>query len=263
MKYLDIDHIKDNLRTQEFGQKLFYFESLPSTSSQLSEFSQNRGSPGTVMIAEQQTAGRGRQGNAWYSPPGLGLYFSLLLKPALPSIKLSGLTLALGTSAAEAVEKTAGTPVAVKWPNDLYCNGRKVGGILTEMQSQGGLIDRVIVGIGLNVNNDFIPLELCETASSLLLESGQACSREDLLLGILTRMEDDYRTFIEQGFKAFAERLSARFFLGNKWVTVQDGRGERLKGVVTGFDLDGGLLLINDQGQTVKCSSGTVTEMER
>ncbi|OGF17498.1 MAG: biotin--[acetyl-CoA-carboxylase] ligase, partial [Candidatus Edwardsbacteria bacterium RIFOXYD12_FULL_50_11] len=165
MKNLDIKYIQKNLRTLEFGRKLFYFDRLDSTSSHLAELSKGLAGQGTVVIAEQQTAGRGRQGNSWYSPPGPGLYFSLLLKPKLPSIKLSGLTLALGCSAAEAIEKVVKNPIAVKWPNDLYCNSRKVGGILTEMQSHGGLIDNAVVGIGLNVNNQSVPPELSDIAS--------------------------------------------------------------------------------------------------
>ncbi len=263
MKPLDIEYIKKNLRTREFGRELLYFEQLDSTSSHLAELS--RGSAarqGIVVVAEQQTAGRGRQGNSWYSPPGPGLYLSLLLKPALPSIKLSGMTLALGCSAAEAIEGIAKAPMAVKWPNDLYCNNRKVGGMLTEMQSHGGLIDNAVIGIGLNVNNELVPLDLCDTASSLRLETGKVCSREDLLMGLLYGLETDYRIFREQGLKAFTERLSARFFLKGKRASVQDGLGIRLRGVVSGFDSDGGLLLADDQGRTVKCSSGTVMEME-
>lgn len=263
MKKLDIKYIHKNLKTREFGRKLFYFEQLDSTSSHLAELSKGSARQGTIVIAEQQTAGRGRQGNIWYSPPGPGLYFSLLLRPGLPSVKLSGLTLALGCSAAEAIEKIVKNPVTVKWPNDLYCNNRKVGGMLTEMQSHGGLIDNAVIGIGLNVNNESVPLELCETATSLLLETGKACSREDLLIGLLTRLEEDYRTFREQGLKAFAERLAGRFFLKNKWVSVQDGLGVQMNGVATGFDADGGLLLVNDAGQTVKCSAGTVMEIEK
>lgn len=263
MKYLDIDYIKDNLRTREFGQKIFYFERLDSTSRYLSDFMQNNERQGTVAIAEQQTAGRGRQGNVWYSPPGLGLYFSVLLRPQLSSIKLSGLTLALGTSAAEAAQKVSGAPVEVKWPNDLYCNGRKVGGILTEMQSKDGTVSGAIVGIGINVNNEMIPLELCETASSLYLESGRACAREDLLTALLSQMETDYGSFREHGFKTFSERLSERFFLKNKWVSVRDEAGRTVKGVATGFDAEGGLLLITEDGGSAKCSSGTVLEISR
>ncbi|HAD81140.1 MAG: biotin--[acetyl-CoA-carboxylase] ligase [Candidatus Edwardsbacteria bacterium RifOxyA12_full_54_48] len=262
MKNLDIKYIQKNLRTLEFGRKLFYFDRLDSTSSHLAELSKGLAGQGTVVIAEQQTAGRGRQGNSWYSPPGPGLYFSLLLKPKLPSIKLSGLTLALGCSAAEAIEKVVKNPIAVKWPNDLYCNSRKVGGILTEMQSHGGLIDNAVVGIGLNVNNQSVPPELSDIASSLLLETGKTCSREDLLIGLLTRLEDDYRAFAKQGLPAFADRLSGRFFLKGKRASVQDGLNLQLKGVVIGFDSDGGLLLADDRGRTVKCSSGTVMEME-
>jgi BirA family biotin operon repressor/biotin-[acetyl-CoA-carboxylase] ligase len=263
MKYLDIDYIKENLRTREFGQKIFYFEKLDSTSSRLSDYMQNNERQGTVIIAEQQTAGRGRQGNVWYSPPNLGLYFSILLRPEQAPIRLNGLTLALGTSAAEAIERTSGAAIEVKWPNDMFSNGRKVGGILTEMHFKDGTVFGAIVGMGINVNNEMIPLELCETASSLYLESGKACVREDLLVAVLSQMEADYESFLEQGFKPFSERLTPRFFLKNKWISVKDDRGELVEGVVTGFDAEGGLLLIKEDGGSAKCSTGTVMEISR
>ncbi len=262
MKYLDIDYIKGNLRTRQFGRELFYFEESGSTSDQLlSLLSKDGLSQGALVLAEQQTAGKGRQGNSWYSPPATGLYFSLLLRPNLPSVKLSGLTLAFGALLAESIEKIVGVPLYVKWPNDLYCHNKKIGGILTEMQSQSGLINTVVVGIGLNVNNEVIPSELQEKASSLYLETRQTIFREDLLIGILADLERDYETFIARGFEVFAERLNSRFYLKNRRVSVEDGLGIPLTGVVTGFDLDGGLMLINDRGQAIKCTAGTVLEI--
>jgi BirA family biotin operon repressor/biotin-[acetyl-CoA-carboxylase] ligase len=216
---------------------------------------------GTIVIAEEQKTGRGRSGNSWYSPPGVGLYFSLLLRPRANPIKMQGLTLALGCSAAKTLETAAGVPVEIKWPNDLYCKGRKLGGILSESDLRADLVDTVTIGLGLNLNNRMLPLELCKTATSLELESGRHLRREDLLITLLTGLEKDYLKFKEHGFSAFAEELRPRFFLNQKMVMVAGDDGRFQKGVVTGFDVQGALLLLDRDGQNIRCSSGTVAEI--
>ena len=261
MHILEIDYIKQNIKTAGFGQKLYYFEKLGSTNDQLKELAASNVPEGTVIIAEEQKAGRGRSGNSWYSPPGVGLYLSLLLRPKANPIKMQGLTLALGCSAAKTLEAAAGMPVEIKWPNDLYCRGRKLGGILSESDLKAGLVDNVVIGMGFNLNNQMLPLELCETATSLELESGKHIFREDLLIALLTNLEKDHQRFLEQGFSAFVEELKPRFFLNQKWVLVSGDDGQFQKGVVTGFDAQGALLLLDQDGQTICCSSGTVAEI--
>jgi BirA family biotin operon repressor/biotin-[acetyl-CoA-carboxylase] ligase len=254
---LDIDRIKENLRTESFGQSLFYFEKLGSTSDKLAELAKGGAPEGTAIVAETQTAGRGRDGNAWYSPPGLGLYLSVLLRPSLPAIRLSGLTLALGQAAALAVEQVSPAKVQLKWPNDLFCNGRKIGGLLTDNAG-----DFVVAGVGINANNELIPLELCDTASSIYLETGSGVYREDLTVKVLENMESHYLRFVEQGFDAFREQIEKRFYLTKRWVSVEAGSGRPVRGVATGLDSQGSLLIIDPEGQTVRVQSGTVTEIE-
>ncbi|MDI6740805.1 MAG: biotin--[acetyl-CoA-carboxylase] ligase, partial [Candidatus Edwardsbacteria bacterium] len=262
MKYLQIDYIKENLHTHFVGKNLIYFERLGSTSDRLKQMAGDDAPEGTVVIAEQQTAGHGRQSSAWYSPPGTGLYFSILLKPRLPLLKLSGLTLALGCAAAGAVETVCRVELAIKWPNDLYCNGRKCGGILTEIQSRQSEVAYAAAGVGLNVNNDFLPLELCESATSLLLESGQSTFREGLMVQLLTAIERDYQAFLENGLEPFIEPLQSRSYLAGKWVRIEgDDRAVRT-GVATGFDNQGALLLINEKGEIMRMTSGSVLEVK-
>jgi BirA family transcriptional regulator, biotin operon repressor / biotin---[acetyl-CoA-carboxylase] ligase len=261
MQTLQIDYIKENLKTAGFGQKLYYFEKLGSTSDQLKELAAGSVPEGTIVIAEEQKAGRGREGNSWYSPPGVGLYLSLLLRPLASPIKMQGLTLALGCAAAKTLENAAGVPVEIKWPNDLYCKGRKLGGILTESEMSQDQVGSVIIGLGLNLNNQMLPLELCETATSLELESGRHIFREDLLIALLNALEQDYQRFRERGFSAFMDELRPRFFLNQKWVLITGDDGRHQKGVVTGFDAQGALLLIDQEGRNLSCSSGTVAEL--
>jgi BirA family biotin operon repressor/biotin-[acetyl-CoA-carboxylase] ligase len=263
MKNLQIDYIKENLRTRSFGQKLFYFEKLVSTSDQLWEMAKGELPHGTMVIAEQQKAGRGRQGNSWYSPPSVGLYFSLFLKPGTNPLKFNGLTLMLGNSAASVMEEESKTSIEIKWPNDIYCRGRKLGGILTETRVNSNMVEQAVVGIGLNLNNDFLPLELCETATSLKLETGQHIFREDLLIKILARAEEDYQKFMDQGLAPFLVGIAGRSYLNQRWVQVRDEDGAAVKGLATGIDAQGALLLIDDQGKDLRCVAGTVQEIEK
>lgn len=273
---LDIDRVKETLRTESFGQSLFYFEKLGSTSDKLAELARGGAPEGTAMVAETQTAGRGRDGNSWYSPPGLGLYVSVLLRPSLPAIRLAGIALALGEAASLAVEQCSPARVQIKWPNDLFCNGRKIGGVLTENAG-----DFIVAGLGINANNELIPLELCDTASSIYLETGSGVYREDLLVRLLENLETHYRQFVDGGVEAFRERIEKRFYLTGRWVSVEAaparppdssarsrdrsarGAGTALRGVATGIDSQGALLIIDTGGQTVRVQSGTVTEIER
>jgi BirA family biotin operon repressor/biotin-[acetyl-CoA-carboxylase] ligase len=215
-----------------------------------------------VVIAEHQTSGRGRQGRSWHSPAGQGLYFSLLLRPGLPAGRLSGLTLALGVSAAEAAERISGISMEVKWPNDLCCRGRKTGGILTELHTIGGLVHTVVVGLGLNVNNRDLPPELSCSAPSLSLESGKHLSREQLLAEMLGAWEQDYEIFLERGLTAFAQRLEGKLMLKGREVQVECG-DQTFCGLLAGCDQEGALLLTDRQGGIVKCLSGTLREVIR
>lgn len=261
MQRLNIDYIRENLRTLSLGQSLYYFEKVSSTNDKLAELARGGAAEGTAILAETQTSGRGRSGNAWYSPPGFGIYLSVLFRPELPAIRLSGITLAWGLSCARAIGQCTPATVMIKWPNDLYLHGRKIGGLLTEhfAEEEGQFL---VLGIGLNVNNELIPLELCDTASSIYLETGCGLYREDLILKILENLEADYRRFVASGLDELREELEPRFYLTKRWVSVEIAKGESVRGVATGFDLQGALLVIDGQGQTVRCQSGTVTEIE-
>jgi len=262
LQKLNIDYIRENLRTHSLGQSLYYFEKLGSTSDKLSELAKGGAAEGTAILAETQTSGRGRSGNAWYSPPGLGIYLSVLFRPELPSIKLSGITLAWGLSCARAIGQCLPAQVMVKWPNDLYLNGRKIGGLLAEHLAEGGPGQFLILGIGINVNNELIPLELCDTASSIYLETGRGIYREDLIVKLLENLESDYRKFCASGLDELRAELEPRFYLTKRWVSVEVSKDEVIRGVATGFDRQGALLVLDGQGQTVRCQSGTVTEIE-
>lgn len=259
---LDIEAVKKILAAHDFFREIHYFEVLDSTSDRLISLAAEGHPQGTVVIAEHQTSGRGRQGRSWHSPAGQGLYFSLLLRPGLPAGRLSGLTLALGVSAAEAAERISGVPLEVKWPNDLYCRGRKAGGILTELHTIGGLVQTVVVGLGLNVNTRDLPPELINLATSLSLEAGTSIPREPLLAEMLGFWEQDYGIFLDRGLTAFAQRLESKLMLKGQEVQVECG-DQTFCGLLAGCDQEGALLLTDRQGGIVKCLSGTLREVIR
>jgi BirA family biotin operon repressor/biotin-[acetyl-CoA-carboxylase] ligase len=157
---------------------------------------------GTVIIAEEQTTGRGRMDRKWYSPKYTGIWMSLILRPNIPLTKAPQLTLLAAVAIVQAIEEMTDLTPEIKWPNDILINGKKITGILTELQAEADRINSVIIGIGMNVNQskeDF-PSDIQNIATSLLIEKGKTISRADLIRGIFTHLEKLYLLFLEQGF---------------------------------------------------------------
>jgi len=195
--------ITEKLQTKVIGHTLYYLDTIDSTNSECRRRSASE-NEGMVILSEQQTAGKGRMGRIWVSPEGKGIWMSLLLKPTLPSDMIPQLTL-IGAAAlclaVEKIETNLKNKVTIKWPNDIVIQGKKVGGILTEMQMSGGKVESVVLGIGLNVNllsTDF-PEPLTSLATSLFLETGKTIQREALVAEILNSFEKLYVQFLEEG----------------------------------------------------------------
>ena len=169
---------------------MHHFETLDSTNDLAKELAAQGAPEGTVVVAETQTGGRGRLGREWNSPPGVGLYVSLVLRPMLPPMELPQITLTTAVAVVRAVRRVTGVAPGIKWPNDLLLNGKKLGGILTEMETESDRIRHVVVGLGLNVNNPAFPPELAATATSLALATGRAFSRVQLLQAWLEEFEE-------------------------------------------------------------------------
>ncbi len=166
------------LSTRELGRTIHHHESLGSTNEVAFRLAQDGAEHGEVVVAEQQTAGKGRRGRVWVSPPGLNLYFSAILRPELPPQRAPELTLVAAVALAEALREF-GTEAAIKWPNDVQIEGRKVAGILTELSAEPERVHFVVVGVGVNLNSQagHFPEELREVATSLALAKGERVSR--------------------------------------------------------------------------------------
>ncbi|MBR3993055.1 MAG: biotin--[Anaerotignum sp.] len=169
------------LKTRKMGHPLYFYPETDTTNDRIRELALEGAPEGTLAVAEMQTAARGRRGRAWQAPAESGIWMSLLLRPNIPPTQASVLTLLAGIALTEAIEAVTGMEVGIKWPNDILLNGKKLVGILTEMDCDMEQIHSVTVGMGINVNTKVFPEELQDIATSLYLESGREYDRAELV----------------------------------------------------------------------------------
>lgn len=183
--------------TQWAGCEIYCFDSIDSTNTKAKELAEAGHPSGTLVVADQQTLGRGRRGRSWESPAGTGIFMTLMLKPDINPNNASMLTLVAAMATARAITEVTGEAAQIKWPNDIVMNGKKVVGILTEMSAQFDYINHIVVGIGINVHNEEFPEEIAKTASSLLLECGHRIHRASLIEAFLEEFERLYAIYLE------------------------------------------------------------------
>ena len=183
--------------TQWAGCEIYCFDSIDSTNTKAKELAEAGHPSGTLVVADQQTLGRGRRGRSWESPAGTGIFMTLMLKPDINPNNASMLTLVAAMATARAITEVTGEAAQIKWPNDIVMNGKKVVGILTEMSAQFDYINHIVVGIGINVHNEEFPEEIAKTASSLLLECGHRIHRASLIEAFLEEFERLYAVYLE------------------------------------------------------------------
>lgn len=244
-----------DLNTQVFGKKVYYFDGLSSTMDTAIELGLKDAPEGTIILAEQQTKGRGRLGRSWISVKYKGIYLSLILRPKILPSQASILTLLIAASICEAIKEATGLDAKIKWPNDIIMGNKKLGGILTELIAETDKINFVVIGIGLNVNND--KKTLISSAVSLKEQKKENINRIILLQEILRRIESNYFLF---------QKLKARPIL-EKWREHNVTLGRRVKvycqkehieGEALDLDIDGGLLIRKDSGIVAKVTAGDV-----
>ena len=200
------------LKTKKMGHPLYFYPETDTTNDRIRELALEGAPEGTLAVAEMQTAARGRRGRAWQAPAESGIWMSLLLRPNIPPTRASVLTLLAGIALTEAIEDVTGMEVGIKWPNDILLNGKKLVGILTEMDCDMEKIHSVTVGMGINVNTKAFPDDLQDIATSLYLESGREYDRAQVVGRAMARFEALYEEFLEQGgvFAPFKERYRAK-----------------------------------------------------
>ena len=242
-----------------FAKQVHHYYKIGSTNSEAMKAASEGASEGSVFLAEEQLAGRGRGDHAWHSARSAGIYCSVILRPEIPPSDALLLSLAAGLAVRAAVTEIAQLPVDLKWPNDLLLGGKKFCGILTEMNAEATRVRHLVIGVGINVNQTKLPAELREIATSLKIETGTEWSRVELCAALLKSLDREYRGLLNDGVAARASVLkrfeeSSSSARGRK-VRVEDGTG--LEGITEGLDARGFLQVRTPEGlRTVL--SGTV-----
>jgi BirA family transcriptional regulator, biotin operon repressor / biotin---[acetyl-CoA-carboxylase] ligase len=254
------DMVRQRLKGSLFGKRIYHFFKTDSTNRVALELGHAGEPEGAIVLAEEQTAGRGRAGRSWNSERAAGIYATLLLRPRLAPVQAPLLTMMAGLSAHSAVQAVTGLTVDLKWPNDLLIRGKKAGGILTEMYAEPGQVRFVIVGIGLNVNQEKFAGELASIATSLRIETGKPQSRMEVLVRLLREFEGDYNRFLREGVASVVARFEAvSSYAKGKRVRVTNG-AESYAGTTAGLGPEGLLQVKRDDGEMVTVIAGDVAE---
>lgn len=242
------------------GREIRVFRETTSTSDVVERLAQDGLAEGVVVFAEAQTAGRGRLGRRWISPPGKGLWFSVLLRPPLRPPETTRLTLAAAVAVARAVRAQTGLAPEVKWPNDLLLRGRKFAGILTELSGEQDRVRHVVLGVGLDVNlvAADLPPELRRLATSLRLELGRPLPRADLAVAVLRELDAVYAQVATPAFERLAEEWEGLCTTLGRPIEVALGT-RRVRGRAEAVDPDGALLVRTEHGRLERITGGDVT----
>lgn len=254
----DADRMRAQLSSRIFGRVLEYHERVGSTNDVILDLAEQDAPHGTACLADEQSAGRGRRGYGWFSPPGCGIWASVLLRPRLAAARTPPLTLCAAAAVAPVLETAAGVSVEIKWPNDLLMGGRKVAGILAESRVVSGDEPVIVIGMGINVNHTRgqFPDELSASATSLRIESGRPVGREELFLAILASLESAYGHYLASGPATLLAEVDAR--LAWQGLTVEADSPAGSAGRVSHIDEEGGLVLDRQDGGPLVIRSGSI-----
>jgi BirA family biotin operon repressor/biotin-[acetyl-CoA-carboxylase] ligase len=254
--------IRPELGENQIGHRIVHYFRTDSTNNVALELAAQGAEHGTVVVAEEQTAGRGRLGRDWYSEKSSGIYASIILRPPLAPAAASVLTLLAGVAVHQAVRSTTGLPVDIRWPNDLLINGKKVCGILTEMSAELDRLHAVVLGIGLNVNHREMPANLKQIATSLRMEGRKIYSRAQILAALLKELEKKYRLLLDAGSAAIAQAwAAASSYAEGKRIRVLSGSDE-FAATTAGLEPNGALRIRREDGREESLVSGEITEVK-
>lgn len=241
------------------GQEVYYFPETDSTNIRAKQLAESKASHGTLVVADQQTAGRGRRGRGWVSPPGCSIYMSILLRPEFLPEKAPMMTLVMAYSVAESLRAYTGLDIQIKWPNDVVLNGKKLVGILTEMSTEIDYINHVVIGVGINVNMDSFSEEIAKTATSLRIEMGKTLKRSTLIAEIMRRFEQDYEEYVKTGNLSGIREAYNRLMVNyGKEVRIL-GAKEPFQALALGINDSGELLVRKEDGSEEAVYAGEVS----
>jgi BirA family transcriptional regulator, biotin operon repressor / biotin---[acetyl-CoA-carboxylase] ligase len=270
----DPDALDSALAGSRFAGHLHFFPSIGSTNAHAMREAEAGAPDGSVYCADEQLAGRGRGAHAWSSPPGCGLYVSILLRPRIPPADILWLSLAAGLAVRHAIQAVTSLQADLRWPNDLLFGGKKLCGILTELNAElppqrastpgtaeAARVRHAVVGVGLNVHQEQFPGELQAIATSLRMETGRTWGRQDLLLALLQSLDCEVAALARasSGLPSYARDLRERLSAASTWVRgkrVRVDEGGGFAGTTEGLDARGFLLVRTSSGLRTVCSGG-------
>jgi BirA family transcriptional regulator, biotin operon repressor / biotin---[acetyl-CoA-carboxylase] ligase len=243
------DEIRLGLKTDILGQQIHYEESVDSTQKIAHRLAYDGAPEGTVVLAEEQLSGRGRMDRKWHSPKYTGIWMSVILRPNILPTRAPQLTLLTAVAVVQAIEEITALTPQIKWPNDILINGKKMTGILTELQAEADRVKTIIIGIGMNVNQktDDFPEEIRPIATSLSIEKGEFISRPALIRAVLTNIEKLYLLYLEKGFYPIKLLWESYAVSIGKHITARTLTGN-ISGKALGITDDGVLMLEDESG---------------
>jgi BirA family biotin operon repressor/biotin-[acetyl-CoA-carboxylase] ligase len=257
MSSSELEHAAGNLITEWLGHSYYYWPTVGSTMEAARELAEGGAVEGTIVIADEQTAGRGRLDRTWWAVRGTSLLFTLILRPSLVPRRAQRLTMICSLAVCDAIEAATGLAVQIKWPNDVLLREHKVCGILTELGLSGQELAYALVGVGINVNVDFATAPpLMVPATSLMAEAGRPLSRVDLLNRVLASLERRYEAL--QAGRSFHDEWAGRLATIGRDVGASAGK-ERWEGTALGVDQDGALLIRLHDGTVQRVLAADVT----
>lgn len=251
--------IKSLMHTDWVAKEVLYFDTIDSTNTKAQELAEKGYPSGTLVVADKQESGKGRRGRSWVSPSGTGIFMTLMIKPDINPNNASMLTLVAALAVAKAITSVTGEEAMIKWPNDIVVNGKKVCGILTEMNAQFDYINNIVVGIGINVHNESFPEEISQMASSLMIEAGgKRFHRAQIIAETMSYFEQYYDTFLKtQDLSALVREYDKLLVNRNKSVRVLDPK-EPFDGKAMGITPKGELIVDTWESRKL-VSSGEVS----
>jgi BirA family biotin operon repressor/biotin-[acetyl-CoA-carboxylase] ligase len=257
------EEIGEGLATRWLGRELHWYDEIDSTNRLALELARAGAPAGTAVVAESQTAGRGRLGRTFFSPPHQNLYVSIVLRPALSTAEAPTLILAAAVAVADAVAEAIGASsrVEIKWPNDVLVDGRKVSGILMELGAEAARVQFCVLGIGVNLNVDpaDFPADFRAAATSLAAAGGRRLDRAAFTRSLFGALERTLEVHARGGFAGVRPAFESRFRMAGRRVRVRELDGSETAGAVRGIDADGALLVERADGRVERVVAGDVT----
>lgn len=256
---LSESELRSRIDTKWAGRNVHFLKETATTNADAKRLIEEGEPHGTLVVADSQTQARGRRGRSWETEAGTSVYMTIGLKPDFTPEKASMLTLVMALAVSEAIHEITGLDAGIKWPNDIVVNRKKICGILTEMSMEADCIRSVVIGVGINTNQQSFPEEIKATATSLLLEKGEKVSRAELIMAVMKHFEYDYELFTQkEELSLFKDAYEKRLVNRNKKVRVLDPKGE-FEGVAEGITETGELLVRTEDGSLTKVYAGEVS----